>query len=202
MVNSSEIYSFCDETEIIINVPFPGDKTAELVDLVTGSCEQNSDGIRTTQYHENSTFSLVIQMDSCDLGKTEKTYESPISKRSKRSTGLFQVKIDFLLAEQLINGMLAEIKNYSMIAECGKKIDDFEVKFDFSDVKTELEDCDGPCVIPGYDNDVKFAVEEYTDNSYSSLVEPGNERRISGEYVYLSIKATEIYRKLMKLKKC
>ena len=202
-VNSSKLNSECkgdsSSPNFVIEIPHPDEKTANLLHLHSGSCDQTNFkqfGGSSVYHVDSSTIEITIPILACDLKNS--VYGFPVTSKPgsmDNDFGLYMPKANITIGNML-NGREIVFKNVLVTAECGVKTT-YRVGFEYIEVTTaegpdNCQKIDGKCVFPSFDESVVFEIKEYTDNNFLTKVTSENRAKIAGQPVYFSLRATSI----------
>ena len=192
-VNGQRLSSTCENDNLVIDIPYPDEATAQLLYLQAGTCDQTNYGGSLTYDSANSVAKVSIPISSCGL-KGE-LYGTPVTERS--SFGLYRPTANITFGNT-ISGHDVIFRNMHIAAECGTRTS-YTVEFNYDDIKSsDTEGCqehDGVCVFPAYEDAVQFSIEEYTDDKFDTVIneDAGNmdlRAKLAGETIYLSLRAS------------
>ena len=170
---------------LVIEVPYPDAKSANLLHLQAGSCDETSfeQFGGTLVFNEvDSIVELTIPIFECEI-------------RGPQDFGLYHAKANVTLGASL-NGLDIVFRNVYVVAECGDQTT-YEVGFEYQNINPheQNQNCqkiDGNCVYPSFENNTVLEIKEYTDKNFTAEVTPENRAKIAGEIIYLSLRATSI----------
>ena len=189
----AKLSSTCENDNLILDIPYPDKRTAKLLFLDAGTCDQDNYG-GSLVYDENTSMAKVtIPISSCGL--KDELYGEPVSTR----LGLYRPTANVTFGEN-IKGANLIFRNMHIAAECGTKTT-YQVEFNYDAIssvdKDGCQEHDGVCVFPAYGDEIEFAIKEYTDESFTEEIndENGNQdqrAKLAGQTIYLSIRAANI----------
>ena len=156
--NASKLDGRCEgdneSPNFIVEIPHPDEKTASLLYLHAGTCDQTSfeQFGGSLVYNDSSlTVEITIPVVACGIREVD--------------FGVYQAKANVTLGAN-INGLEIVFKNVLVRAECGVKTT-YQVGYEYQGITTaddENQDCqkiDGTCVFPSYDDNVVLEIKEY-----------------------------------------
>jgi len=172
--------------KLVIEIPYPDERTAKLLSLEAGDCDVNNYGGSMTWAAGVAT--LLIPIDDCAM--RDELYGTPVV--AKRSYGLYRPTATVTFGHKM-DDLDVVFRSLPIAAECGMKTS-YTVKFDYNNVTSaDTEGCtivNGVCVFPAYGDDAKFEIKEYTDDNFNVEVDNDTRARYAGNPIHLSMQVT------------
>jgi hypothetical protein len=187
-----ELGSMCQNGDLIISIPHPDEKTASLLFLDAGTCDQDNFQGSITYDHDTQRAEVSIPIDHCNL--REELYGTPITTR-KSSIGLYTPTANITLGSTLEGGLEIIFKSIMVAAECGTRTTygvSFEYNVTTADQSSDCQKIDGHCVFPSYEDNIQLEITEFTNDTFLEEVNADNRQNIAGEIIYLSMRAIEL----------
>ena len=142
-VNSKELSSRCEgdssSPNLVIEIPHSDEKTANLLHLHAGSCDQTNFeqfGGSLVYNFGASTVEIAIPILECDLKNSVHSLPMTSESGSLNNLGSYMPKANITLGNML-NGREIVFKNVLATAECGVKTT-YHVGFEYSEVTPRL----------------------------------------------------------------
>jgi len=171
--------------KLVIEIPYPDERTAKLLSLEAGDCDVNNYGGSMTWAAGVAT--LLIPIDDCAM--RDELYGTPVVARSY---GLYRPTATVTFGHKM-DDLDVVFRSLPIAAECGMKTS-YTVKFDYNNVTSaDTEGCtivNGVCVFPAYGDDAKFEIKEYTDDNFNVEVDNDTRARYAGNPIHLSMQVT------------
>ena len=193
-VNSQQLKAKCGLGNLIVDIPYPDERTAKLLYLTAGTCNETNYAGSTIYDVTKSVFQITIPIEPCGL-KNE-LYGTPVSGPVSRSTGgLYMPTANVTLGEKM-GSMDVIFRNMVISAECGLKTS-YIVGYNYSEIaSSDKEGChevNGVCIFPAYESGVELEIKEYTDDTFTTVIDDSNQdlrHKLAGQTIYLSMRGS------------
>ena len=131
--------------ELVIKIPYPDERTAQLLSLDAGDCNITNYGGSTTWAAGVATINIPIE--ACNM--KDELYSTPVATRNG---GLYRPTATVTFGQR-IGDMEVIFRRLPIAAECGTRTS-YTVGFNYNNVTSvDTDDCtivDGVCVFPAY----------------------------------------------------
>jgi len=185
---NAKLGSSCsDDGNLVIDIPYPDERTATLLFLEAGSCNQDTYGGSFVYDAVTKHAKVTIPIEACGLKGA--LYDTPVTTRS-----YYQAMANVTFGTKVGETNLV-FRSMLVAAECGKRTS-YTVGFEYVDIASkDNEGCvivDGACVFPAYEDNIELEIQEFTDHLYTTRVTEETRAKLAGKPIYLSLKATTI----------
>lgn len=188
---SQSLTASCDNDNLVLDIPYPDERTAKLLYLQAGNCDEtNYNG----DFNYDSTRGVaVVTIPITACGMENPTYSTPLIPRAG---GLYRPQANVTFGEK-IGDFDVIFRNMNIAAECGVQTS-YKATFEYNNIQSADKDgcveIDGVCVFDAYEQNVVLEIKEYTDDTFTTEVNPdGSDRAdLAGETIYLSLRQTQM----------